>query len=201
MDPKKGEASCGRRAMAVSSFHERAGEEPRTILDTSEGTVVVHAEFRAETQGVGGRTLVKNRLADLAVVRLERPLANTRVDRTLSREEVRLNDELTLVGYGTTDATGSNGGVRRLGRNTVSELRSSSNPNGHEIGFRHPGAHARPGDSGAPCFLEENGSRWLVGISSGYVSQGAPESWFTSTYSYRDWIEGQIEQARKMESP
>jgi hypothetical protein len=34
--------------------------------------------------------------------------------------------------------------------------------------------------------------RWLVGISGGFTkAKGGHESWFTSTYYFRDWIERQ----------
>jgi secreted trypsin-like serine protease len=78
----------------------------------------------------------------------------------------------------------------------VAELRLSIDRKGREIRFRFPGAHTHRGDSGGPCFFEEKGTRWLVGINGGYVSQGATESWFTSASSYRDWIEKQIQEAR-----
>jgi hypothetical protein len=191
---------CARTATVVSYFYERVDKQWQPVLDSSDGTVVMNAAYRSETQKVGDRTQVRSRVADLAVVRLERQLSHTRTDGRLRPKEVLLKDELILVGYGTTGSNDSSGGQRRFGKNGVSALRSSADKKGREIWFRLPGAHAHPGDSGAPCFLEENGVRWLVGINSGYVSQGEPESLFTSTSSYRDWIEGQLEEAWKRES-
>jgi secreted trypsin-like serine protease len=90
-------------------------------------------------------------------------------------------------------------GERRVGRNKVAMLRALDTQGAREIRFLFPGAHTHQGDSGGPCFREEGNTRWLVGINGGYVaSETAPESWFTSTSSYREWIERQIEEARKM---
>jgi hypothetical protein len=131
---------------------------------------------------------------------LEKALANMAWDSRVRETEVLLNDELVAVGYGAIASEPTKGGVRRFGANVVAELRLSSDRKGREIRFRFPGAHTHRGDSGGPCFLEENGVRWLVGINGGYVSQGTMESWFTSTSSYRDWIEKQIEEAKKRET-
>lgn len=102
---------------------------------------------------------------------------------------------------GVTSPDGIDSGTRRFGRNIVTELRLADDRMGREIRFRFPGAHTHSGDSGGPCFREQGDERWLVGINGGYVSQGTTESWFTSTSSYREWIEKQIEAARKLEAP
>ncbi len=128
-------------------------------------------------------------------------MRNTVIETRLSNDEVLLNDELSMVGYGATSANGNDTGIRRFGENIVTELRLADNRKGREIRFRFPGAHTHAGDSGGPCFKEKGDSRWLVGINGGFVSQGPAESWFTSTSSYRDWIEKQIDEARKLESP
>jgi hypothetical protein len=144
--------------------------------------------------------LIKSKVADLAAIRLERELENTAVEDRLSGE-VSLKEELTLVGYGATTPEGNDTGTRRFGRNIVTELRLADDRMGQEIRFRFPGAHTHSGDSGGPCFREQGDERWLVGINGGYVSQGATESWFTSTSSHREWIEKQIKSAQKLEVP
>ncbi|KFE67151.1 hypothetical protein DB31_8504 [Hyalangium minutum] len=162
--------------------------------------MVVHEGFRSELDVAGGRLFVKSKVADLAVIYLEKELANTSWDNKLREAEVLLNDEVTVVGYGAVADEPALKGIRRFGSNVVAELRLSNDRKGREIRFRFPGAHTHRGDSGGPCFLEEKGTRYLVGINGGYVSQGATESWFTSTSSYRDWIAKQIEEAKKRET-
>jgi hypothetical protein len=193
-------SNCAREAAILSYFYQRVKGGWMPGKDISSGAVVVNAEFRSEIESSQGRTIIKSKVADLAVVRLERALANTSVDSRLGADEVLLNDELIMVGYGATSPEARDMGKRRSGRNVVTELRLSDNSRGREIRFRFPGAHTHQGDSGGPCFREEEGVRWLVGINGGYVSKGATESWFTSTSSYREWIEGQIEEARKLET-
>ncbi|WP_083968577.1 trypsin-like serine protease [Hyalangium minutum] len=179
-------------------YRSREGVEP--WVDRTGGTVVVHEGFRSELDVAGGRLFVKSKVADLAVIYLEKELANTSWDNKLREAEVLLNDEVTVVGYGAVADEPALKGIRRFGSNVVAELRLSNDRKGREIRFRFPGAHTHRGDSGGPCFLEEKGTRYLVGINGGYVSQGATESWFTSTSSYRDWIAKQIEEAKKRET-
>jgi len=64
-----------------------------------------------------------------------------------------------------------------------------------EFRFRTGGVHILEGDSGGPCFRETSAGRWLVGLSGGFVVAGQ-DSWFTSTFHYREWIE-----RRKRELP
>jgi secreted trypsin-like serine protease len=59
-----------------------------------------------------------------------------------------------------------------------------------EFRFSTGGVQVLSGDSGGPCFRETPEGCWLVGISGGFA-KGGHESWFTSTFYYRDWIERQ----------
>jgi hypothetical protein len=193
-------SSCAQDAAVLSYFYERGdgGWLPRK--DVTRGKVVVNASFRSELERIDGRMIIKSKIADLAAVHLERPLANIAIESAFGSDEVHFNEELTMVGYGATAPDGDGGGVRRFGRNIVSDLRLSDDRQGLEIRFRFPGAHTHAGDSGGPCFREKGDKRWLVGINGGYVSQGATESWFTSTFSHRGWIEEQMKEVRKLES-
>jgi secreted trypsin-like serine protease len=65
----------------------------------------------------------------------------------------------------------------------------------YEGGADPQGAHAQEGDSGGPCFREDPGRRWLVGINSGHAN-GGTISVFTSTFHYRAWIEERIQAAQ-----
>jgi hypothetical protein len=126
-------------------------------------------------------------------------------DNPLPERDVSLGEPLTIAGYGPSVHGGMNAGVRRVGTNTVTDLDYSSRPipastNGvldrrliqgkREFRFRATGAHTRAGDSGGPCFRTEGSQRWLVGINGGHANQGT-ESWFTSTFPYKAWIQAQ----------
>lgn len=193
-------SNCAREAAVISYFYRRAKGGWRPGKDVVLGQVIVNESFRSELEKRNDRTLIKSKVADLAVIRLERVLENTTVERLPGDDDVSLKEELTLVGFGATAPDGDDAGLRRFGRNIVTELRLADDGIGREIRFRFPGAHTHAGDSGGPCFREREDDRWLVGINGGYVSQGATESWFTSTVSHRKWIEEQIAAARKLES-
>jgi hypothetical protein len=193
-------SNCAKEVAVYSYFYRRMGSGWMPSKDVTLGRVIVSESFRSEIKRSDSRILIKGKVADLAAIHLERELENTVVEYRLGGE-VSLKEELTLVGYGATAPDGDDIGTRRFGRNIVTELRLADDGNGQEIRFRFPGAHTHAGDSGGPCFREQGDERWLVGINGGYVSQGATESWFTSTSSHREWIEKQIEAARKLESP
>jgi hypothetical protein len=194
-------SKCLREATVQSYLYERreGGWWPNT--DAVQGTVIVHPAFSTEVERRGERLFAKSRVADLAVIRLQRQLKYAVVDSKLRSEEVGLGDEMFAVGFGATSPSADDEGNRRFGKNVAAQLRMASDKEGREIRFLFPGAHTHKGDSGGPCFREEGGVRWLVGINGGYMSQGGTESWFTSTSSYRPWIEGQIAEARKLKSP
>ena len=192
-------SNCVRKAKVTSIFYERTGSSWKSVTDTANGAVTVHAEFRSGVIRRNGKTFVTSRIADLAVVRLEQPLANAIPDGKIRSEEVLLHEEAIVAGFGATGAGASAGRERRVGRNTVAMLRALDTQGAREIRFLFPGAHTHQGDSGGPCFQEGKDVRWLVGINGGYVnSEEAPESWFTSTSSYREWIAKQVEEARKL---
>jgi len=192
-------SNCVRKAQVTSVFYERTGGAWKSVTDSSTGTVTVHSEFRSELVRRNGKAFVTSRIADLAVVRLEEPLANATPDGKIRSEEVLLHEEAIVAGFGATGAGASAGRDRRVGRNTVAMLRALDTQGAREIRFLFPGAHTHQGDSGGPCFQEGKDVRWLVGINGGFVnSEEAPESWFTSTSSYREWIAKQVEVARKL---
>jgi hypothetical protein len=192
-------SNCVRSAKVTSVFYQRSGTSKMPVTDDSTGAVIIHAGFRSEVTRRNGKAYVTARFADLAVVRLKEPLKNAVPEGKIRSEEVLLHDEAVVVGFGATGAGLPVSNERRVGRNKVAMLRAIDTLGAREIRFLFPGAHTHEGDSGGPCFREEGGIRWLVGINGGYVaSETAPESWFTSTSSYREWIERQIEEARKM---
>jgi hypothetical protein len=156
------------------------------IPESYEGTVVAHESFRSEVQD--GK--VKSRQADLAVIRLKNAVADINPDGNMPEVEVKPDESLVVVGLGPSTDKGADSGVRRFGRNLVTEVITTRQVK--EFRFTTGGVHVLAGDSGGPCFRETAEGRWLVGISGGFTkAKGGHESWFTSTYYYRDWIERQ----------
>jgi hypothetical protein len=195
-------ASCVREAKVTSVFYERSGSSWKSVTDSSRGTVLVHPEFRSELVRRNRKVFVTSRIADLAVVRLGQRLENSTPDGKIRSEEVLLHEEAVVAGFGATGGGPLVGRERRVGRNTVAMLRALDTKGAREIRFLFPGAHTHQGDSGGPCFQEETDVRWLVGINGGYVnSEEAPESWFTSTSSYREWITKQVQEASEATAP
>jgi hypothetical protein len=150
------------------------------------GTVRVHPGFKAEM--AGGR--LKSNIADLAVVRLSRPIKGVKINFKFPTHEVAIDERLTLVGFGETRHQGKDEGTRRVGHNAVTDIILSSGGTGSFL-FRADGAHTHAGDSGGPCFRETPEGRWLVGINSGHANSGTV-SWFTSTFHFRTWISQQM---------
>lgn len=194
----------------LTSYYLEAEKSRGDIFITGKGTLTVHEDFRSEIKNGA----IQSHRADIAIVRLKAPLmfevnGSKRFiepDGRLPDQDVSLGELLTVVGYGPYAYGEHKAGVRRFGTNTVTDLDYSSRPiptstNGvvdrrttlgkREFRFRASGAHTRVGDSGGPCFRTEGSKRWLVGINGGYANQGN-ESWFTSTFPYKAWIEAQL---------
>jgi secreted trypsin-like serine protease len=180
-------SDCTRRVVVIAGLHS-SGDHGHSEY---QGKVRVHPGFRAEMED--GR--LKSNVADLAVVRLEKPVEGLKIDFKFPTQEVSIDEQLTLVGFGETRYNGKDDGTRRVGHNSVTDIVLSSRGPGSFL-FRDPGAHTHAGDSGGPCFRENSEGRWLVGINSGHAN-GGKVSLFTSTFHYRAWI---AEQLRKTDT-
>lgn len=177
-------AKCERKA-SVQTFRYRQEDGKWVGMpESKKGTILVHEGFRSEVQD--GK--VKSHLADLAVIRLEEAMGDVNPDGNMPEVEVKPNEELIVVGFGPSTYQGADDGVRRYGRNVVTDVITTRESK--EFRFGTGGVHVPSGDSGGPCFRETEEGRWLVGISGGFAKRGH-ESWFTSTFYYRDWIERQ----------
>lgn len=194
-------SSCAKEATVLSYLYVYRPDSKNWIpvVNGLKGAVSVHDQF---TSGRDSRGFVDpdKRGADLAVIFLERPLKELRPDMEFKGEEVQVGTELTVVGFGPSATHANDPSVRRSGRNVVSNIHLLSDRKGRELRFQYPGAHTTGGDSGGPCFYEENGIRWLVGINGGHSNNGT-QSWFTSTSSYRDWIDAQLKKAKRQRAP
>jgi hypothetical protein len=183
-------SDCVARAIIVSGLHG-SGARLDGGIPGDQGMVRVHPSFRAEL--AEGR--LKSNVADLAVVQLDKPVEGLKINFKLPTQEVAIDEQLTLVGFGETRYQGKDEGTRRVGYNTVTDIILTSGGTGSFL-FRAPGAHTHAGDSGGPCFRETPEGRWLVGINSGHAN-GGTVSWFTSTFHFRAWI---AEQIRKVDT-
>ncbi len=150
------------------------------------GRIVAHPDFRSEV--LDGK--LKSHLADLAVIHLEKAFEDV-TPESVAENDVRRDERLVLVGLGPSNPGDTDDGVRRFGKNLVTEVVDTQEA--QEFRFRTGGVHILEGDSGGPCFRETSAGRWLVGISGGFVVAGQ-DSWFTSTFYYRNWIERQKRQ-------
>jgi vacuolar-type H+-ATPase catalytic subunit A/Vma1 len=83
-----------------------------------EGTVVAHESFRSEIQD--GK--VKSHHADLAVIQLKEAVAGINPDGNMPEVEVKPNESLVVVGFGPSVDKSAFDGVRRFGRNLVTEV-------------------------------------------------------------------------------
>jgi hypothetical protein len=177
---------CEQKVTVAAYRYQQVNGEWVPAKEPYEGTIVAHENFRSEIQD--GK--VKSHRADLAVIQLEQAVVGINPDGNMPEVEVKPNEPLVMVGFGPSVEGGANGGMRRFGRNLVTEVLTTREIK--EFRFTAGGVHVLSGDSGGPCFRETEEGRWLVGISGGFTkAKGGYESWFTSTFYYRSWIERQ----------
>ncbi len=190
-------------------YYQGTGRTKDDIPISGKGSVIVHESFKSEIRNGA----IQSHQADIAIIRLKDPLTfewkgtkrTVEPERELAEHDVSLGEVLTIAGYGPYVYGSREAGVRRFGTNTVTDIEYSSRPipasssglvdkrvstGKREFRFRAEGSHTRAGDSGGPCFRIEGNKRWLAGINGGHANQGA-ESWFTSVFPYKAWIEEQ----------
>ena len=176
--------SCEKNALVTSYRYQYAAKngwvnEPHS----RRGKIIAHEDFRSEV--LDGK--IKSHLADLAVIQLEKAFEDV-IPESVAENEVKRDELLLLVGLGPSKSGESDDGVRRFGKNQVTSVLTSQEA--QEFRFSTGGVHILAGDSGGPCFRETTAGRWLVGLSGGFVVEGQ-DSWFTSTFYHREWIERQ----------
>jgi len=167
---------------------------PKNI--TYRGGVRVHVSEGYRFYTNSAKEVVRSEM-DLAAVHLDSPMTGVRLDSQLATSEVQPNRFLVAVGYGFTENYVA--GIRHFGISRVADL--GSNNTAGVFAFGKPEAPLRAvlsltGDSGGPCFFEEGGRRWLIGIiSHRRVVDGDMVTNFTSTFYYRDWINEQLKKS------
>ncbi|WP_224371911.1 trypsin-like serine protease [Hyalangium versicolor] len=150
-----------------------------------DGEVQVHPEFelRFDEQGQ-----VASSHADLAFVRLGRPLTMEFRPLPLDGEAIQLGEAITVVGYGYDEVVDAYGTDRRFLRNTVARVLDA---HGERVLVESPGRSLYRSDSGGPCVRESAKGLSLVGISSRNLGEG---STFTSLRPYQDWLRARIQE-------
>lgn len=133
--------------------------------------------------------------ADLAIILLDEAIGRGVSYSLPAQADIKLNDSIVIAGYGATEV--ENGAaiftdrriIRRFGRNIITRVE------GELFTIELPGALPLPGDSGGPCFREEEGQLELVGINS--RSTPGKKGRYTNTYHYQQWLDAEIERVNQ----
>lgn len=139
---------------------------------------------------------VQESQADLALIFLEEDAEILFPVVPPARTNIRPRDPVVVVGYGADTVQNglasfdSKRLTRRFGRNLVTQSVRE------KFTIEAPGSLALPGDSGGPCFREDNSNLTLVGINS--RSSPGKKSTFTSTYHYLSWLDAELQHADQM---
>lgn len=157
------------------------GRVEGATLPFSTGTVRPHPELKVV---IDGERHVLESHADLALIVLDEPLKVPGL--SLSNKEVRVGDEVLIVGYGYDETVDWFGSERRFSLNTVTRL---ATPEDERVLIRQPGGHLYRQDSGGPCLRQGPQGPELVGISSRWLGEGAA---FTSIHGYRRWLRDEV---------
>lgn len=151
-----------------------------------EGEVRPHPELRILLDSDGA---VVSSKADLAVIRLPRPVELPIVPVELARDVVRPGESMVVVGSPYFESTRSLGGRRRYSREPVTGFLGADRT---RIQFGSLELRDHQGDTGGPCLHEAGGAPTLAGISARGLGK---EPTCTGTDAYREWIEREIELA------
>lgn len=203
---------CSQNAAVTMVVYKPSGREGEVAADTLElqGRVRAHPELELLYEG---QNIVWSD-ADLAVIFLAAPVKGARFPiYKLAEEEVRVDDEITLVGYGpggdgVTEDMAGRAGRRRFGDNRVAWVRPLESGSVEFVAGaqRQPdgsfAAYASGGDSGGGCFRAGD-NKVLLGVIATSAENIRAEKFsvITSVYSHRQWLEEQIKEARAWGAP
>lgn len=182
----------------------KAGPGAQPTAQDHVGEVVIHPAFelisgqRGRSQGVVWSN------ADLAVIFLEKRLADSMPRLEITEAEVQESDAITMVGYAYGDDGAPDFGVRYFGASRVSRLilletgSSIFRADAKVLPDGSAASHMQGGDSGGACVKDGN-KKALVGISTvgATTPTGGHLSVFTSVYSHRPWLLQMLEKAGK----
>ncbi len=187
--------ACAKKAQVTTSLYEPRsvlGDDTYSLRNSHAGTVLPHPELRIL---LDAQEQVVSSSADLALIVLDEPLGKEFKPLPLADQEVRPNESLVIVGSGYDELARVYDGERRASRNQVKEPLPEG---GGRLRIEQPGGHHYRGDSGGPCLREGIEGTELVGISNRNLGEGAA---ITSTYTYRDWLRGEIRRVDALPLP
>ncbi|HYI00596.1 trypsin-like serine protease [Hyalangium sp.] len=185
-------SSCAERVSVTTVVYggnsgpEAQGEQ--LWLRTYEGSVRAHPDLQF---WVDPRGHLRSRRADLAAISLNEPVPEQLAKVLLSGSEVRQGEALIMAGYGHDQILGGDFGTRYYRKNTATRAPQEDDDKLH---YEQEGAYVYDGFAGGPCFREERGGQWLVGIA-GVGSDAALTC--TSTFIHREWLRAEIQRARR----
>jgi hypothetical protein len=186
-------SSCVKRVFVTTVVYGEAGHPKYLELttqmrfQTTEGLVRPHPDVELL---LDKRGFVKMARADLAVIQLDEPFEEGKVQVPLAREEAREGERLIMAGFGHDAILGGFYGARYSRKNLVVDVQP---PPGGRIVYQQQGTFTYRGFDGGPCFREEAGGRWLVGVAGARVD---PELTCTSTLAYQDWLREELARVR-----
>ncbi|MBN1205023.1 MAG: trypsin-like serine protease [Myxococcaceae bacterium] len=150
--------------------------------------------------GTDGKGLFRE--ADLAIIRLEKPVNENLRTIKLPQAEIQREEPIIMVGFGRgeTDYANAKFGYRHVGEGRVTKVErlasggmkfaaGGSAVDGELFSVLHGG------DSGGGAFKKDDDTV-LVGIASS-LSADRKTSIYTSTYPYKKWLEGEKAAARQ----
>lgn len=187
--------TCVKEAAVKTMIYEpRGGVEDDTAgrFRYQSGTVRLHPDFRVR---LDAQERVESSAWDVALILLDEPVSKKFEPLPVADEEIRLNEMLTIVGSGYDEVARYYDGERHFSRNKVTQVLPSG---GGRMRIEQPGGHHYRGESGGPCLRETAKGLEIVGISSRNLGEGEA---VTSTYSFREWLRGEIQRVENRESP
>lgn len=157
-----------------------------------EGKVRVHPAFKLELDEQGAAL---SSYADLAIIILDSPVEEPPPRVSFAETEVQQNETLIMAGYGDDPRFRDIPYYRYFRRNKVTQIHAGSDG---RVLYEQQGAFVYNGHTGGPCFREDAGQQWLVGIASIGTEQALS---FTSTYFFRDWLRAELQRVASADSP
>ncbi|MBN1204394.1 MAG: trypsin-like serine protease [Myxococcaceae bacterium] len=152
------------------------------------GTVRPHPGLEVTLDAQGD---VMSSNADLAVILLDKPVAEELRRVRLAEQEARPAESLLIIGQGYDEIDAFYSEDRRFSSNTVTKLPT---PGDDRVLVRQPDGHMYKGDSGGPCIRDGARGATLVGISSRNL--GTPAA-CTSTYVNQGWLREELHRAQQ----
>jgi hypothetical protein len=201
-------ADCARRASVKRYLVTKELSPTGSIKSASitypefPGSVFLPDDFRMDVDRRGVINFIRS---DFAIIRLDRKIDVT-IDHRFTTRESAIDDRVFVVGFGGTTVDGEELSlIRHFGDNTVTGMRlveykdgPSSDEEHLELYFHRPReANVEMGDSGGPCFREDDSGRWLVGIISGKRRSMLARTGCLSTFRSRALIDRLIRKARE----